>query len=88
MRIENELNMLDDEFRDFSGLDEFLNCVNQDLNDFTILEISELINDLQHQHEACQALAESTESISNELSKKLDEISEMIKSAQARKTAE
>jgi len=33
---------------DFSGMEEFLDCVNQDLNKFTPQEIVELIDDLQN----------------------------------------
>ena len=48
LKIQKELNALDNDFKDFSGLDEFLDCVNQDLNNFTPQEIVELIEDLQN----------------------------------------
>lgn len=88
LRIKKELNVIENDFSDFTGLDEFLNCVNQDLNDFTPQELVELVDDLQNQQEACQNIAESVENISNELSSKLDVISDMIKAGHARKNLE
>ena len=54
LHINNKKDILDEDYNDFTSLEEFLAYVNQCIDQFETSEFSELIKDLQMQYDSLQ----------------------------------